>query len=57
MKKKFTTTITNSVEPAAPTHSWGRGAAGKGGKTTNAVITKTVKESDNNEYRARKFIN
>ena len=49
MKKKFTTMITNSVEPAAPTYAWGRGAAGKGGKTTNAVITKTVKESDNNE--------
>lgn len=39
MKKKFTTKLSNAVEPAAPASVWGyKGCAGKGGKTINSVI-------------------
>lgn len=40
MKKKFTSKLTNAVEPPAPTSVWGyKGASGKGGKTKNSIIT------------------
>lgn len=44
--KKFTTTITNAVEPAAPASVWCKGIPGKGGMTTNSSIVekKTEKE-------------
>lgn len=29
---------TNAVAPAAPASVWGKGCAGKGGKTTNASL-------------------
>lgn len=46
MKKRFTNTMTNAVEPAAPTSVWGyKGCAGKGGKTLNSVLP----ESKNTE--------
>ena len=39
MKKKFTTKLSNAVEPPAPTSVWGyKGCAGKGGKTINSVL-------------------
>lgn len=40
MNKKFTSKLTNAVEPAISTdRTWGyRGCAGKGGKTINSVI-------------------
>lgn len=39
MKKKFTTKLSNAIEPAAPASVWGyKGCAGKGGKTINSVI-------------------
>lgn len=47
MKKKFTTKLTNAVEPPAPTSVWGyKGCAGKGGKTNNAIINKTDKKEN-----------
>lgn len=37
--KKFTTKLTNAIEPSAPASVWGyKGCAGKGGKTVNSVI-------------------
>lgn len=49
MKKKFTFTATNSIAPAAPASVWGKGCAGKGGKSTNAVIErKNESEKENN---------
>ena len=39
MKKKFTTKLTNTVEPPASTSVWGyKAVPGKGGKTKNANI-------------------
>lgn len=39
MKKKFTTKLSNAIEPAAPASVWGyKGCTGKGGKTINSVI-------------------
>lgn len=39
MKKKFTSKLTNAIEPAVPASVWGySGCAGKGGKTRNANI-------------------
>lgn len=39
MKKKFTSKLTNAIEPAVPTSVWNyKGCAGKGGKTKNANI-------------------
>lgn len=44
-KKKFTTKLTNAVEPAAPSSVWGRRpCAGKGGKTQNASIINSIKK-------------
>lgn len=37
-KKKFTTKLTNAVEPAAPASVWGKGCPGKGGRTYNSII-------------------
>lgn len=49
MKKKFTFTATNSIAPAAPASVWGKGCAGKGGKSLNAVIErKNESEKENN---------
>lgn len=48
-KKKFTTKLTNAIEPPAPTSVWGyKGVPGKGGKTCNSsIIAKsTAKEND-----------
>lgn len=49
-KKKFTSKMTNAIEPAVPTSVWGyKGCAGKGGKTRNSniVATKpTTKETE-----------
>lgn len=48
MKKRvFTTKLTNSIEPAAPSSVWGKSVPGKGGKTTNSVIVETKKEKEN----------
>ncbi len=49
MKKKFTSKLTNAVEPAAPASVWGyKGCAGKGGKTRNsAIIAKSDKKETN----------
>ena len=45
MKKKFTTKLTNAIEPAVAASVWGRKpCAGKGGKTQNAVITNNNKK-------------
>lgn len=49
MKKIFTTKFTNAVEPAAPMSIWGKGCAGKGKPSKNALIMNTnsnVKESE-----------
>lgn len=46
MKKKFTTKLVNTTEPAAPKSVWGRNPVpGKGGKTKNATII-NKKEND-----------
>lgn len=38
-KKKFTTKLTNAIEPPAPTSVWGyKGVPGKGGSTNNSTI-------------------
>lgn len=44
MKKNV---MTNAVEPAAPQSVWGKGCAGKGGKTNNSniIANKVEKES------------
>ena len=48
MKKHiFTTKMIGSIEPAAPASVWGKGAPGKGGKTTNSEIAEKVKKEDN----------
>ena len=44
--KKFTTKMTNAVEPPAPASVWGKGVPGKGGKTTNSTIVETKKENE-----------
>lgn len=49
MKKKFTFSATNAIAPAAPASVWGKGCAGKGGKSMNAVIErKNESEKENN---------
>lgn len=48
-KTKFTSKLTNAIEPAIRTSVWGyRGCAGKGGATRNStIVTKTnVKETE-----------
>ena len=50
MKKKFTSKLTNTIEPAVPTSVWNyKGCAGKGGKTRNSniVATKTNTKETN----------
>lgn len=49
MKKKFTSKLTNAIEPAISASVWGyKGSAGKGGKTKNSTIsTKTDKKESN----------
>lgn len=48
MKKVFTNKLTNAVEPAAPASVWGKGCAGKGGKTNNgAIVAKSDKKETN----------
>lgn len=48
--KKFTNTMTNTIEPAAPASVWGKGVPGKGGATNNSTIgekkNETEKEND-----------
>lgn len=39
--RKLSGKMTNAVEPAAPASVWGKGCAGKGGKTLNSRITDT----------------
>lgn len=42
--------ITNAIDDARPMHIWGKGCAGKGGRTHNASIPEpkqTVKSNDN----------
>jgi hypothetical protein len=47
MKKKFTTKITNAVEPAAPASVWGRRPCpGKGGNTQNSIIINSIKKEN-----------
>ena len=50
MKKKFTFTATNAVEPAAPTSVWGyKGCAGKGKPVKNNLIerqTETIEKEN-----------
>lgn len=47
-KKKFTTKLTNAVEPAAPTSVWGyKGVPGKGGKTRNSIIVNKTNAKEN----------
>ena len=45
--KKFTTKMTNAVEPPAPASVWGKGVPGKGGATTNSSITENKIEKEN----------
>lgn len=45
MKKTFTTIITNAIDPASPASIWGKGVPGKGGTTTNALITRQNEEN------------
>lgn len=46
--KKFTTTITNAVEPATSASVWGKGVPGKGGMTTNSsIVEKKVEKEEN----------
>lgn len=44
MKKAYKKLIklSNAVEPAAPASVWGKGCAGKGGKTTNSLVGDTM---------------
>ena len=53
MKKAYKKLIklSNAVEPAAPASVWGKGCAGKGGKTTNCET------SDSMFYREQKEMN
>lgn len=47
MKKQFTNTMTNAVEPAAPASVWGyKGASGKGGKTRNSDIPREESKNE-----------
>lgn len=46
MKKKFTTKMTNSIEPPAPAYVWGKGVPGKGGETTNSSIAEKKNETE-----------
>ena len=49
MKKRFTSKMTNAVEPAAPASVWGyRGCAGKGGKTNNSTIANKSDKKETN---------
>lgn len=49
MKKKFTATMTNAIDHAAPASVWGNVIPGKGGKTTNSNIDeKTTDIKKNN---------
>ena len=53
MKKKFTTTLTNAVEPPAPTSVWDyKGCVGKGGKPLNAKIVEqeSIKEKETENH-------
>lgn len=46
--KKFTTKLTNAVEPPAPTSVWGyKGCPGKGGSTRNATIVNKTNAKEN----------
>ena len=45
-KRTFTTKMISTVEPAAPATVWGKGAPGKGGKTTNSTIIEKAKEEN-----------
>ena len=46
MKRKFTTKLTNAIDPPAPTSVWNyKGCAGKSGKTRNATIANTKTET------------
>ena len=44
MKKSYKKVVklNNAVEPAAPASVWGKGCAGKGGKTTNHEGSDTI---------------
>lgn len=42
-----TNVMTNAVEPAAPQSVWGKGCAGKGGKTKNSNIIANKVEKEN----------
>ena len=49
MKKHvFATKMVSSVEPAAPASVWGKGAPGKGGRTTNSTITEKKTDKEEN---------
>ena len=47
-KHTFTTKMVNSVEPAAPARTWGKGVPGKGGRTTNSSISEKKTEKEDN---------
>lgn len=51
MKKKniFTWKVSNEVEPAAPMSVWGKGCAGKGGPSYNALIINNKNEAKESE--------
>ena len=51
MKKKniFTWKASNAVEPAAPMSVWGKGCAGKGGPSYNALINNNKNDAKESE--------
>ena len=48
-KKVFTSKMSNAVEPAAPMSLWGKGCAGKGGPSYNALIINSKNEAKESE--------
>ena len=49
MKKRFTTTITNAIDPAASMSVCRKVCAGKGGLTTNSVIINSKTNAKEND--------
>lgn len=45
--KKFTSMMTNAIEPATSASVWGKGVPEKGGMTTNSSITENKVEKEN----------
>lgn len=55
MKKNYKkiARMSNAVEEAAPQKVWGKGVAGKGGKTNNSYIGNTMFHRELNEKKQR----